>query len=171
MAMITVDDINLKRAMEIAIRGHAGQLDKRGKPYIQHLFRVAGRVYHKHCHVAMLHDYFEDVHPTRDKEEIAKTLPFLNEGEVEALRLLTRSKDTTYRLYIESIAFSGNRIAIDIKIADLEDHLDVGGDELDHSLYSRYRKALNMLKYRLGYDVGKEDPLALLKEPLSDDCA
>jgi len=157
--------------MDIAMRGHAGQLDKRGSPYIQHLMRVAGRVHKDHCHIALLHDYFEDVHVARDKKEMANTLPFLEEGELEALRLLTRSKEVTYRLYIESIAFSGNKMAIDIKIADLEDHLESGGDELDHSLYVRYRRALNMLKYRMGYDIGGEDPLALLKEPLCDECA
>lgn len=162
---ITEFEVKLKRAMDIAIRGHVGQLDKLGRPYIQHLMGVASRVSDKAIPVALLHDYFEDVYKTTDPKEMAKTLPFFTEEEIEALVLLTRPKDKTYRMYIERIAFSGSRIAIQVKIADLEDHLETV-EELGPELHDRYRKAHRMLKYKIGYDIGKEDPFALLKDPM-----
>lgn len=155
--------VKFKKAMEIAFEGHLGKRDKLGRPYIQHLMGVASRVSDKVIPVALLHDYFEDVYETRDRKEMSKILPFLTEEEIEALVFLTRPKDKTYRMYIESIAYSGNWIAIETKIADLEDHLETV-EELGPELYSRYIRARDMLKYRIGYDVG--DPLALLKGPI-----
>ena len=152
-------------AFDLALNGHKGQVDKFGKSYIRHLMAVASKVSTPYIPVAFLHDYFEDVYKTEDKEEMAKKIPFLSKEEIEALALLTRPKDKTYRMYIEQIAFSGSHMAIEVKIADLEDHLATVED-LGSELHSRYLKAHLLLKYKIGYDIGKEDPLSILKEPM-----
>ena len=69
--------------------------------------------------------------------------PRLSNEEEEALRLLTRG-DEHYSEYIERIATSGNRLAIIVKRADLEDNLRPCPSCPEH-LQTRYRKALERL--------------------------
>lgn len=52
---------HLEKAMQIAAMAHDGQVDKAGKPYIEHVLRVMERVNtvcEKIC--AVLHDVLED---------------------------------------------------------------------------------------------------------------
>lgn len=143
-------DIKLQKCVSAAMRGHYRQFDKRGKPYIQHLFRVAGLVERENMPVAILHDYFEDVHSTEDPEEMKRTFPLLEDDEIQALWLLTRPKGMTYRQYIERIHAYRSKIAVDVKIADLKDHLASPYDDFDGSLMVRYRKALAFLEHMFG---------------------
>ena len=69
---------------------------------------------------ALLHDLVEDAFASW--EEIEALLGDDADRIVPALRLLTRV-DETYSAYIESIATSGNIIALNVKTLDLFDHL------------------------------------------------
>lgn len=137
-------------AFKIASMGHRNQLDKAGEPYIKHLMRVAGTVPKDCMVVAILHDYFEDVvalDPHKNPlEEIPRYAPFLflTDEEVYALYLLTRTKELTYRFYIERLEGGMSEIATRVKIADINDHLDHGAN-LEPSLLLRYANALDAL--------------------------
>ena len=133
-----------ERALILAYEGHKGQVDKGGKPYIQHLMRVAGSVDPSYMSVAILHDYFEDVVKLSKLHEIELYLPFLTEDEIFALYLLTRSDEYTYAEYIQRIKDSGSRIAINVKREDLMDHI-INGKELTTSLSNRYWAAIDVL--------------------------
>lgn len=59
---------NLEKAIEIASKAHAGQLDKGGEPYILHPIRVMLRMKtNLERMVAVLHDVVEDSDITIDK--------------------------------------------------------------------------------------------------------
>lgn len=88
-----------RRAEEIAVHAHAGQVDKGGNPYISHPLAVAAGVEGYELKiVALLHDVLEDSSVTAED--------LLNEGFppelVEAIRVLTHTKNDslTYREYI-----------------------------------------------------------------------
>jgi hypothetical protein len=58
-----------------------------------------------------------------------------------ALRLLTHASDVPYDDYIQSL--TGNRIAVEVKIADLEDNMDIRRlQEVDDKAAARFRKYL-----------------------------
>jgi len=69
------------------------------------------------------------------------------------LELVTRLEDAkdreTYMEWIARIVESGNQIAIEVKRADLEDHMDpVSGHDFEgaSSLMKRYMKAMEIIK-------------------------
>lgn len=133
----------LLTTISIALRYHEGQVDKQGRPYYQHLLRVAGAVPHAHVHVALLHDVFEDVLHLYTLPEIIDWLPtYFSYKEAEALYLLTHHPDVRYSDYIDTIEVSGNEAAIAVKTADLLDHLV---DLPVESLRKRYETALAVL--------------------------
>ena len=129
--------------------------DKNGKPYIHHLNTVAINVYDRYRDfddmfandlkiTALLHDIFEDTDATED--EVRKLIG-VNDRVIEALLILTRSKDDTYMNYIEKV--SKNEIATIVKLADLKHNMDITRytvlDDDVFSLLKRYHKAYNFL--------------------------
>jgi (p)ppGpp synthase/HD superfamily hydrolase len=112
----------LERAIEIAVRAHAGQLypardDERG-PYVLHLFRVMLAVEGRDARTAaVLHDVIEDTSVTAAdlrKEGIPERV-------VEAVIALTHREEDTYEAYVEALA--PNPLARQVKLADLADNL------------------------------------------------
>ena len=63
----------------------------------------------------------------------------------EAVDLLTRKKEDTYFDYIHKIATSGDKLAIEVKLAYLVDHLEKAYT-LKPSLKKRYEKAIIILR-------------------------
>lgn len=107
-------------ARDIAKIAHAGQKDKSGCEYFGHVSRVASRFgRHINAIVGLLHDVIEDSDWTLDQ---LCTQGFDTEV-VEAVEALTRRKGEEYMAYIERC--SGNPHAIHVKIADLEDNMDI----------------------------------------------
>lgn len=160
---------------------HEGHVDKAGRPYIEHLERVARDVWREmvrwndYAHddprvdeavqVAWLHDAPEDNRCT--------VADLLREGfcvtVVRDVAMLDRNNfdpdDTacaTYQGWIDYLAETGSLAVILGKIADIEDHLDppiLAGLPADEqaSLGRRYRRALPILKHaavRLGWRQG-----------------
>lgn len=110
----------LEKAMILAAKGHMGQMDKGGQPYILHPVRVMLR-----CRtieektVAMLHDLLEDTDYT---EQDLKAEGF-SEEVIAAVVCLTKTGGEDYTEYIERIC--GNKLAARVKLADLMDNMDL----------------------------------------------
>src|SRR5262249_56758543 len=102
---------------------HADQTDKAGVPYWQHpvavMQRLGDHASESERLAALLHDVIEDTgHTAAD----LRAMGYSNEV-VEAVLLLSRPNGPdrpTYLDWIRSLAASGNRTAIKVKIPDLE---------------------------------------------------
>lgn len=133
-------------AMQVAYTKHAGQVDKAGVPYIFHPYHLAEQLQDEiACTVALLHDVVEDTDTTF--EELSEKFP---DEVIEALRFLTRTKDTPYLEYVKNIR--KNKIATAVKLKDLEHNMDKARMSLTHisdeklkRLYDRYTKAVQIL--------------------------
>lgn len=99
---------------------HEEQTDKAGRPYIEHLRAVANKAREYGAsdfgvHAAWLHDSVEDTDLTLDS---LRSVGYPEEV-VEIVSLVTRTPEKgTYMDFIRSIADSGNRDAILVKLAD-----------------------------------------------------
>ncbi len=114
------DGDQTRQARAWALRAHAEQLDRAGRPYREHLKRVAARATDDNTRaVAWLHDTVEDTTTTLDGLRNAG----FSEAVVEAVRVLTRPGSGRCQDYIDSVSNSGNPTAVSVKIADLRDHL------------------------------------------------
>ena len=137
------------KALAIATKAHAGQHDKAGRDYILHPVRVSERCSSpKSKIVALLHDVIEDTEVTACslREE-----GFPDEI-VEALLSVTRREGETYEDFI--CRCSTNPIGREVKIADLEDNMDVRRlPEFTDRDAARIRKYLRAWHYLQGHDV------------------
>ena len=113
--------IILDRAKAIATSAHEGQVDKAGKPYIEHPMRVMnmGKTVEEKI-AGVLHDVVEDSDWTfemLEKEGIPKDV-------LDALRCVTKlSEDEDYNHFIERV--KTNPLAVKVKINDLKDNMDI----------------------------------------------
>ena len=135
------------KAMNLAYEAHHGQLDKGGIPYIFHPIHLAEQMTDEYttC-VALLHDTVEDTDVT--VEQLAAIFPA---PVVEAVALMTHSKDTDYETYVTAIR--DNPIARAVKLADLAHNMDATRmpDAPENTaararLNKKYSKALQILK-------------------------
>lgn len=139
----------IERAKEWAVRHHAGQADKLGKPYINHVTDVADRV--SDCGatvriVAWLHDIVEDTPVTLD--QIETTFGSEVRNGVEGM---TRYQGEDYFTdYLPRLML--NNLARVVKTADVEhnmaklDALRVVRPEDAERLSEKYNRALAILK-------------------------
>ena len=111
----------LERAVEIAVEAHAGQLDKAGKEYIGHPFRVMemGKTEDEKI-VGVLHDVVEDTPWTFEMLQAEGFSPQV----ISALRCVTKvSENENYDDFIERVR--KNPLAAAVKINDLTDNMDI----------------------------------------------
>ena len=99
--------------------------DKSGKPYAEHCIRVGDRIPPDapvaERHAALLHDVIEDCEVTSDH---LRQLGY-SERTIQLVEKLSRPRDgSTYQEWIESIAATGDRGLIRIKLADNLDNSD-----------------------------------------------
>lgn len=131
-------------AEAIARKAHAGQVDKAGKPYIEHPAHVAASVEgDKAKAVAWLHDVVEDTDITFD-DLAAQGI----DGEViDALRLLTHDKSVPYLDYVAKI--KTNDLARMVKLADLAHNSDLNRlpnvTDTDLQRVEKYKAAIQLL--------------------------
>lgn len=130
----------LNKAIGIATRAHAGQVDKAGEPYILHPLRVMlSRDNDLERISAVLHDVVEDSETTF--EDLRKE--GFSEETIAVLDCLTRRKCENYDNYIERII--KNETACRIKLADLYDNMDLSRiknpTDKDEARIKKYRKA------------------------------
>ncbi|MDT0329651.1 VOC family protein [Nocardiopsis lambiniae] len=87
--------LTLEQASELAARAHAGQVDKIGRPYVEHVFAVRDLLagHGEHARIAgVLHDVLEDTDLTADDLR-AHGCP---EEVVRAVLAVSRRPDETY---------------------------------------------------------------------------
>lgn len=135
------------RAKALAHRAHAGQVDRAGRPYIEHVARVAAAVSDdpEAETVAWLHDVLEDC-DAQSGMEIHTQFP----ARVRyAVALLTRCDDYSCDTYYDGIRCSP--LALRVKLADVADNSDEARlallpPDVADRLRNKYRKALAALK-------------------------
>lgn len=110
----------LEDAIALAVTCHRGQTDKVGQPYILHPLRVMLAVHGDAAQMAaVLHDVVEDCGVTvADLRE--RGYP---DDVIEAVDCLSRREGESYEAFIERLL--PNPLARRIKLADLEDNLNV----------------------------------------------
>lgn len=108
---------SLEHAISFAAQAHEGQLDKLDQPYILHPLRVMLAVSPPARIAAVLHDVLEDSSWTAD--DLRRD--GVTDSDLAAVVILTRSGVEPYQTYIARCAL--NRIAREVKIADIRDNL------------------------------------------------
>ncbi len=137
----------LEKAIEIAAKAHAGQIDKAGQPYILHPLRMMLSVSRVAQIPAVLHDVVEDTKVTLNDLQKAG----FSEEVIEVVGLLTKTStdksDTAYFEYLSRVA--KNPIAREVKLADLRDNMDpsriANPTEKDLKRMEKYKRAFAML--------------------------
>ncbi len=111
---------NLARAIAIAAQAHQNQKDKSGEPYILHPIRVMLRMRSEvDMTVAILHDVIEDTEWTIEQLRAEG----FSEEVLQAVACLTHQENESYGEFLARI--ESNAIARRVKLADLEDNMDV----------------------------------------------
>lgn len=135
----------VERAKELAYRAHAGQVDKAGRPYIEHVARVAAAVSDdpEAEAVAWPHDVLEDC-----KHIAGRALWFLPDHCHEAVCLLSRNLSPSKDAYYARIR--SNHLALRVKLADIADNADEArlallDDKTAARLRRKYARARKML--------------------------
>ncbi len=135
----------LEKAIIIAARAHAGQVDKAGQPYILHPLRVMLHVSNLEERItAVLHDVIEDTGVTYEYLS-AEGFPFEILKALQALTKLDGEKriDAARRAAV-------NPIAREVKIADVKDNMDLTRipypTEDDYKRQDEYKEVLKFLQ-------------------------
>ena len=135
---------DLTKAISIATSAPKNQVDKGGDSYIEHPLRVMKQMTTDVARiVAVLHDViknsdygFDDLIAVGFSEEI-----------VSAIIVLTKKKEVSYKNYLRAI--KTNPIAIAVKLADLQDNMDLTRlstvTEKDIERQKKYSKAVATL--------------------------
>ncbi len=131
---------DLNRAIEIAVQAHAGQVDKAGAPYILHPLRVMMRMETPETMMAaVLHDVVEDTDWTLEALKQEGFSPKV----LDAVEHLTWRPEEEYEDFLERV--TQNSMACAIKVADLEDNMDLTRIEKpgqkDFDRVKKYHKA------------------------------
>lgn len=135
----------LKKALAIAKKAHADQVDKAGRAYIEHPIKVASLVKGKKAKiVALLHDVCEDSDFTLEdlrNEGFSKEI-------IEAIDAITKRENERYRHYIKRVR--ANKLATTVKIADATHNSDYGRitnySTEDIARSARYKNTIIFLK-------------------------
>lgn len=135
--------ITIEEALRLAIEAHEGQKDLDGEPVILHPMAVglAGRN-REEIVAGLLHDVVEDTHFTFDN----LLEHGVDQSIVDALRLLTHTKDMSYDDYVKRIAMSGNTIAIHVKYNDLCHNLRRGRAGGHWRIVAKHERALAIIE-------------------------
>ena len=138
----------VERAVVIALHAHRGQVDKAGAPYVLHPLRMMARMADDDTRMAaVLHDVVEDGPGWTFDRLRAEGIP---DAVVEAVGFLTKrpEEEGDYEAFIRRAA--RNPIACRVKLADLEDNMDLSRiaspGEQDFRRVEKYRKAKALLE-------------------------
>lgn len=140
--------MDLTHAIALAKQAHQGQVDKAGKPYIEHPLRVmqgmdsdVGRI------VGVLHDAIEDSDLTLDQLVEAGFGGHI----VAAIDAITKREGEAYETYLDRVI--ANPIALRVKIADMSDNMNIARiaepTPKDWQRLEKYREILPKLQAAL----------------------
>ncbi|WP_237771954.1 hypothetical protein [Stenotrophomonas maltophilia] len=137
----------VERARALAIEAHAGQQDKAGRPYIEHVARVAGAI--KDDPIAQATAWLHDV--VEDCADHASRVGDFPAPIQRAVQLMSRNSAADAETYYARIA--ADPVALKVKLADIADNADEARlAALDAAtaerLRSKYRHALAALGAR-----------------------
>ncbi len=130
-------------AINLVTKKFLDKIDLAGKPYLDHLYAVAGKFPHdaKLFIIALLHDILEDTDTTRD--DLSGLFP---SDIVITVEILTRKLNEPYFQYIERIGH--NKDATLVKKADLIHNMSVWRlPELEDKDLERLKKYFQAYKY------------------------
>ena len=130
----------IERSLNIALRAYAGKTDKAGREYIHHPLRVMAKMKTDlEMSVALLHDVIEDSDITAE-QLLAEGIPA---EVVEAVVCVSKNENESYQDFVARA--KKNKLAAKIKIADIEDNIDVlrlaSLDETDLARIKKYHSA------------------------------
>lgn len=130
----------IQKCLSIAESAHKGQFRRDGNtPYIRHVYAVENKVAHlgpEYRCVAYLHDVLEDSDLTA-QDLLVQGVP---KNIVDAVELLTKQSDLTYKQYLYHIRF--NELARRVKIADMVSNL---ADKPTDKQIAKYASGLQYL--------------------------
>lgn len=135
--------LKLIKAFLIMLRAHIKQKDKAGRCYIFHPINVALGVKGIRAKtVALLHDVIED-----SDLYCIDDFSFLDDEQLEAIKLLTHSDGEEYFTYINKV--KTNKIAKAVKLSDLRHNSNLKRlkniTEKDLERRTKYLKAIEIL--------------------------
>jgi guanosine-3',5'-bis(diphosphate) 3'-pyrophosphohydrolase len=134
----------LERAIEIAAKAHAGQVDKAGQPYILHPIQVMLRITGTETRIAaILHDVIEDSEFTI--EDLRKE-GFSNAVLLAVAALTKRENESRIDAALRA---SENEIARIVKLADNAENMDLSRianpTDKDYARLKEYEKVREIL--------------------------
>ena len=135
----------IETSLQIALRAYAGKTDKAGREYILHPLRVMAKMNTDlERSAALLHDVIEDSDIT-PAQLLAEGIPA---EVVEAIQYLSKNEGEDYQDFVARA--KRNKIAARVKIADIEDNIDVlrlsSLDEWDLARIKKYHTAWRFLQ-------------------------
>lgn len=138
----------IETSLQLALRAYAGKSDKAGREYILHPLRIMAKMKTDlEMSAALLHDVLEDSDITAE-QLLAEGIPA---EVVEAVQFLSRNEHEDYQVFVART--KKNRLAAKIKIADIEDNIDVlrlpSLDEYDLARIKKYHSAWRSLQEEL----------------------
>lgn len=142
-----MDDL-VAKARDLAHRAHAGQVDKAGRPYIEHVARVAAAVSDdpEAEAVAWLHDVIEDCPDYHD--EVSYSFPMHILLPVNKITRWNWVNGDLLPFYYAEIR--ANPVALRVKLADIADNADESrlallDEKTANRLRRKYAKAIAAL--------------------------
>lgn len=134
----------IEKSLSIALRAYAGKTDKAGREYIHHPLRIMAKMKtDAEMSVALLHDVLEDSDITAE-QLLAEGIPA---EVVEAVQCLSKNENEDYQDFVGRT--KKNELAAKIKIADIEDNIDVlrlpSLDDYDLTRVQKYHSAWQFL--------------------------
>jgi (p)ppGpp synthase/HD superfamily hydrolase len=138
----------IETSLQIALRAYTGKTDKAGREYILHPLRVMAKMdTDLERSTALLHDVLEDSDITPG-ELLAEGIP---PEVVEAIKYLSKNEGEEYQEFV--VRAKQNKIAAKVKIADIEDNIDVlrlsSLNEADLARIKKYHSAWRLLQEEL----------------------
>lgn len=146
------------RLVEVVIDKFRDKVDKGGYPYIEHLYRVADGAEELQVGSYMtgfLHDTLEDTDLTADD----LYLYGVSNSVINRVSVLTRADGISYKSYIKKIKkyakMNNDRVILAVKIADLNDNLNVSRLKVlqsdDFNRLKKYMEARQSLEDTLNF--------------------
>lgn len=132
---------HIQSALQLATEWFRDKTDKFGRPVMLHSIAVGlmGRTDDLTV-VGLLHDILEDT--DCPAETLYDKFP---RQIVNTVKLLTRDPVIPYMKYIRSIAESGDKLAVEVKLNDLRHNMLRAGSDDMYSLTTRYEQAFKIL--------------------------
>lgn len=142
----------IERMSEVLFEKFRDKTDRGGKPYIEHLFRVAeeAEAIQVGSYLSgLLHDALEDTNLTADDLYLLG----VQDAVIDRVSVLTKLENENYETYIRRIKQYAKRrkdkVVLAVKIADLNDNLNLSRlsnlHESDWMRIKRYMKARQSL--------------------------